>query len=236
MSVTVMTCVASHLMIRNQRSLQQLLTLPEGRSVEGKPSVYGDLAAYVSGDINLESAKSSGSGYPIIDANWALSVLNLKTGEVKDIVPVDNNMKLAPKICGDIVVWFDARNSKDTGNRYGNFDVYAYDLKNNSGARLSSTTSAVWDDLAISGDRVVWRDNRNGEADHLYDIYAYDLKSNHEKRLTSVSSSYDWEIGINGNNVVWVDGRHIGPESIGQDGGVHYDYTLNTDIYLYDWL
>ena len=66
----------------------------------------------------------------------------------------------------------------------------------------------------ISGDRIVWKDDRNG----AFDIYLYDLFTGTEIRVTKTPSSID-RPAISGDRIVWEETR---------DG--------NLDIYLYDQL
>ena len=57
--------------------------------------------------------------------------------------------------------------------------------------------------VAISGEKIVWTDYRNGNAD----IYMYDLSTNTEYQITS-NSSYQVNSSIYGNKIVWQDGRN----------------------------
>lgn len=65
---------------------------------------------------------------------------------------------------------------------------------------------------AISGDKIVWTDNRNGNRD----IYMYDLTTNTETQITT-NTSDQWSPRISGDRIVWQDGRNI-----------------TNDIYMYD--
>ena len=201
-----------------------VLKLPESRGLVGTPGVYGDKVVYVTGDKDFADIGWSGYGEPI-DSNFVVSLLDLKTGAVKDLT-TDKSMKMLPGIFGNIVVWLDARNSEE---HYlpQNWDVYTYDLKENKEQRLTSAPSATRDSLAINADWIVWCDNRNGTSlnPFCYDVYAWDLKHGLEKRLSSVSSSEDWSISLNGNYVVWTDSRNVDTTNSS------YGYK---DIYLYD--
>jgi TolB protein len=66
---------------------------------------------------------------------------------------------------------------------------------------------------AVSGDRIVWRDSRNGE----HDIYLFDLATSTETRLTTGAIAKRERPAISGTTVVWEDYRND-----------------NWDIYLYD--
>jgi len=65
---------------------------------------------------------------------------------------------------------------------------------------------------AISGDRIVWQDYRNGN----WDVYLYDLSTGTETPITT-NFSNQWSPAISGDRIVWQDYRNG-----------------NTDIYLYD--
>lgn len=65
---------------------------------------------------------------------------------------------------------------------------------------------------SIDGDRVVWKDDRNGNAD----IYMYDFNTSTETRITTDSNDQTWPV-ISGNTIVWQDNRNG-----------------NWDIYMYD--
>ena len=60
---------------------------------------------------------------------------------------------------------------------------------------------------AISGERVVWEDERNGNAD----IYLFDLSTGEEIQLTSDPATQA-DPAISGNRVVWEDFRSGLPE------------------------
>lgn len=68
-------------------------------------------------------------------------------------------------------------------------------------------------DPDISGDRVVWSENRNGNGD----IYVYDLATDTERRITTDPAN-QVQPRIDGVRIVWVDRRN----------------DVNGDIYLYD--
>jgi len=59
----------------------------------------------------------------------------------------------------------------------------------------------------ISGDRIVWEDYRNGDAD----IYLYSAGSGIETRITNDSSDQKYPV-ISGDNIAWLDYRNGAPE------------------------
>ena len=63
--------------------------------------------------------------------------------------------------------------------------------------------------LQISGNRLVWKDNRNEFGEHYshYDIYAYDLEADAEK--AAVVQPGAQKLGaIEGDRIVWADNRN----------------------------
>jgi len=88
-------------------------------------------------------------------------------------------------------------------------DMVSFNINN---FKKITTNSSNQGTASISGNLIVWSDDRNGNAD----IYLYDLNTNTEKQITTNSSS-QYNPAISGNLVVWQDYRNG-----------------NNDIYLYD--
>jgi beta propeller repeat protein len=109
-----------------------------------------------------------------------------------------------PKIYGDNIVY----SLCVTSDRWP--DIYMYDL---STSRFKTiTTSGAADQPNISGNKIVWRDNRN---DKNPDVYMYDLSTSKEQRITT--SGKAGSPAIYDNKIVWQDQRND-----------------NWDIYMYD--
>ena len=105
--------------------------------------------------------------------------------------------QLEPAISGDIVVW---GHSLVSGQ--GNQSIYAYDLTTETQS-LACTSASSLGTPAVSGNFVVWQDNRNGN----WDIYGYDLLTQTEFPVaTSVGDQM--RPTIDGNVVVWEDYRN----------------------------
>jgi beta propeller repeat protein len=148
---------------------------------------------------------------------WASSgdvfLLDLKTREVQQITN-DEYTQAHPVIYGDTIVWLDSRYEAPDDHRPRPFDVYAYDLKTKSEKRLTSATTAEGHNRpSISGNLVVWADNRHAKPErsthppsapeYNNDIYLYDLTAGQEKRITSYSGN-DRHPDIDGDKIVWL--------------------------------
>ena len=87
--------------------------------------------------------------------------------------------------------------------------IYVYDLSSSTQSRISEGNKVY---PAISGDKVVWMDYRNGNSD----IYMYDLSTGNETPVCVNSANQDYP-AISGDKIVWMDTR-----------------SGNWDIYMYD--
>jgi beta propeller repeat protein len=86
-------------------------------------------------------------------------------------------------------------------------------IVNAAATEIPITTNEAWQiSPDISGNRIVWMDNRSDN----WDIYMYDLTTNTEKRITTDTANQD-SPSISGNRIVWADDRNG-----------------NKDIYMYD--
>lgn len=115
------------------------------------------------------------------------------------------NTQAYPKIFGNRVVWQD--------NRYGNYDIFSYDITTASTTRITTSTSQEqFPD--IYGDKVIWQDFRNGNDD----IYMYDFATSQETRITT-STKTEVFAKIYQNKISWVEKEYA---------------TSTPEIYLYD--
>jgi Periplasmic component of the Tol biopolymer transport system len=112
-------------------------------------------------------------------------------------------------VLDDRILWSD--------NRTGDYDVYLYNLTEESECALSPPetdqfATALSAGMMMSGDKVVWEDNRTGNRD----IYLYDLATGEETQITT-GTGHEINPAIAGDWIVWQDAR-----------------SGNWDIYLYD--
>lgn len=99
--------------------------------------------------------------------------------------------------------------------RNGKGEIYLYDLVKKTEKRLGRGQGPQGF-AAISGDTVVWKDERNDYGD----IYLYNLSSEKETRITPNRSS-QWAPSVAGDLIVWEDERNV-------------DVMPNWDIYQYN--
>ncbi|NLB01546.1 MAG: hypothetical protein GX837_11440, partial [Methanomicrobiales archaeon] len=121
-----------------------------------------------------------------------------------------------PDIDGNMIVWEDDRN----GNKdiyFGTVDKFKADpyLGNQyvsyTGEKITNNPASQ-EKPSISGDYIVWQDNRNGD----WDIYLYRRSTYEERRLTGDAGN-QWMPAICGNYAAWYD------DSSGRTNVVLYD-------------
>ncbi len=191
----------------NKREKERVLKLDPAEYRISPPSIYQNRIVWSSANI---------SGRPLSEIdwsnlNWDIYLLILDTGEVRQITS-EEHAQIEPRIYGDTIIWLDVRYA-DGYHNPDVFDVYAYDLKTGQERRLTSSTSAEGHDLSISGNLVVWSDNRHAEWDrdthpenepnYNNEIYAYDLTANVEHRITNYAGN-DHYPSIDGSRIVWL--------------------------------
>jgi beta propeller repeat protein len=109
--------------------------------------------------------------------------------------------QLRPRLAGNLVVWQDYRDLPDRSGDELNADIYARDLRSNVEIRVSDSHTSSRPD--VSGDLIVFADNRNGDAD----IRAYDVRRDESYWIERRSGSAQDRPSIDGNLVVWQDNR-----------------------------
>jgi TolB protein len=126
-------------------------------------------------------------------------------------VCTDPAIQISPAISGDTVVWQDYRNGYfDIDDEWiDNSDIYMWDPLN--GERAVCTGSNDQQNPAISGNKIVWEDYRNGHYDREEerfvnsDIYMWDPIF--EERAVCLNSREQWGTKIFGDKIVWMDNR-----------------------------
>ena len=121
--------------------------------------------------------------------------------------------QMYPDICGNIVVWADARNTRTLGS---GFDIYGYDLATGTEFPICTEpgSQGVLGGPAIYGDNVVWRDAAGG-------IAGCNLSTGAHFRAPGTSGCSFPD--IYGNLVVWEQARP------GSQGSGIYGWYLGSD-------
>jgi beta propeller repeat protein len=114
------------------------------------PGISGDLVVWVE-DRN---------------GTWNIVVYDLTTAAVRLVPTVPERLGQAPfrpRISGDRVVWTDYRTDDFNG------DIYCYDLKTNTQQEITGQALNQSDE-DISGNTVVWMDDRDGSHIYMYEF------------------------------------------------------------------
>jgi beta propeller repeat protein len=183
---------------------QQNASTATGTIQQVTPAVSGNRIVWVDyrnsayyGDIYMRDL-SQPADQPVSVASTSTSIPNAK----KD--------KRNPAIDGNIVVWEDWRNAyEDSGGWWHNPDIYMKNLSTGVEQPVCTNTSDQYSP-AVSGNRIVWQDYRNGK----WDIYMLDLSTGAETNLTSGNPDNATSPSISGNFVAWKDKTAAGAENI----------------------
>lgn len=179
----------------------------------------------VSTDLGFNGPKIHGKSILYRDGS-SLYVYNLND-RTKTFIPTSKS-PASYCINGNRVVW--ANSEWDTLNGRYISNIYYYDITTAKETQI--TTSFTASNPSISGDSIVYQDNRNGN----FDIFLYNVKTKTESLICSESHDQT-NPDIDGNNVVWQDYR-LGHEQIisaGSDGmgGTDFEYEPSSNIYSY---
>jgi Tol biopolymer transport system component len=190
------------------RKKKRVLELPTSR-IADTPSIYMAKVVWASLSRSEDEQQPRPKNNAVL--NWDVFLLDIKTGDVQQLT-TEEHAQVCPRIYDDTVVWLDKRHEEERHNPE-RYDIYAYDIKSKKERRLTSSTSAEGQDLSISGNLVVWTDNRHADPevkihaenapDYNNEIYVYDLSANDEKRITSYPGN-DRYPAISGNNIAWL--------------------------------
>ncbi|MFQ5956355.1 MAG: hypothetical protein ACE5KK_01125 [Candidatus Brocadiales bacterium] len=134
--------------------------------------------------------------YQAWGGNWDVWLLNLKSGNKRQISASTSWHEMLPRIWGDFVVWEDWRNG------YGLGDIYLYNLKTKETRQITSDPDPQGKP-DIYKDTIVWHDKRHDN----WDIYLYDLTKGEERRLTDDPADQFSPV-VYGDYIVWVDARN----------------------------
>lgn len=152
---------------------------------------------------------------PAIDGNivaWAVlpvwpatdtkvRMMNLATGEVRELYHVDNSVVIRPSVSAGRIVWTELLGPPNVR------DVVLYDVATRTKRRITTSAAQPIYDARISGSLVVWEDRRNTTSTRYYnenDVYAYDLSTGREVAVATGPNHQGWP-SVDGNRVVWTE-------------------------------
>jgi len=135
-----------------------------------------------------------------------------------------------PAVDGDIVVWQDTRIG---GGGWDGWDIYGYDLSTQAEFPICLNPKGQWMP-DISGNFVVWCDNRNFN----WDIYGYNILTKTEFPICTDSADQGYvgqtnhaiKLSISGNIVVWTDTRNGNQDIYGFDLSTGTEFSICTDV------
>ncbi|MDY0129278.1 MAG: PKD domain-containing protein [Methanosarcina vacuolata] len=151
------------------------------------PVIYGNSIVWLVHDCTCDMGSSD-----------TIFLYNLSTKETNDFLVYAGYMEGlgCPHIYNDRIVYVRYIYSMSL-----ECNIYMYNLSTHKEYQI--TTSGSASDPAIYGDRIVWQDRRNGNAD----IYMYDLSTSRETQITTDKSDQSYP-NINGERIVWTDYRN----------------------------
>jgi beta propeller repeat protein len=139
----------------------------------------------------------------------SLLLKDLATGKVTTLPGRSQywDIRYYPVIDGDHVVWMERNLTVVNGKLRGDYDIWMYTISTGEEKQI---TNEPGDQAfpAVSGNRVVWQDGRNGNND----IFLYDISSGTETRLTTDILD-QMNPSISQDLVVWEDFRYTTPQT-----------------------
>jgi beta propeller repeat protein len=125
----------------------------------------------------------------------AIRMMDLRTGEERQVVHVDDQAIGGPSVSRGRIVWSDVRS--------GNYDVYLYDVASGEERQITSDPAGQFN-ARISGDLVVWEDSRNSTSHYfpMNDVYGFDLKTGAEFPVATGDDHQGWP-RVDGGRVLW---------------------------------
>jgi beta propeller repeat protein len=139
---------------------------------------------------------------------------DLSTGKE---IQITNESGSPPAIYGDRIVWVSSDN------------IYLHNISSRTEIQITNESlinKGQKEFLGISGDRIVWEDNRDRNGSNgNWNIYVYNLSTSDETPITSApvtTGSFSTTVSIYGDRIVWM-GRN------------DRETWKNTDIYMYNF-
>jgi beta propeller repeat protein len=135
------------------------------------------------------------------DFNFNIHSLNTSTGK-QNIICDNPFFQTQPAVYGNNIAWFDSRLMGGTSTPTHNPEIYLF---NGTQQTPVVTVNSQKSYLKMSGNHLVWADNRNGNSD----IYMYNIATGVETPVC-VNSAEQRAPEIFGDRIVWTDFRQNG--------------------------
>lgn len=135
--------------------------------------------------------------YPAYESK--VRMMNLATGEERELYHLDNLFVSRPSISGGRIVWTQRMEDRSLA-------VVLYDVAAGTTRRITTSAARPSWDPRISGGLVAWEDGRNSTSRRMpeNDIYAYDLASGREVAVATGTNHQGWP-SVDGGRVVWTE-------------------------------
>jgi beta propeller repeat protein len=122
---------------------------------------------------------------------------DISTGNVTQLTNNPSTQQL-PGIYRDLIIWQDTRIR-------GSGDIYLFNSSDNHRTRITDNHALDPSYARISGDKIVWQDDRSGR----WDIYMFNITEGQEYLITPATAGSDQEYpAVFGPRIVWQDDRN----------------------------
>lgn len=133
------------------------------------------------------------------NTTYTLRMMNLATGEERELLRSDRILATRVSVSGGRIVWTEVNADRTRS-------VMLYDVATRSRRPITGSAARPGWDPRISGGLVVWEDTRNVTNPRVpnSDIFGYDLASGAELAIATGTNHQGWP-SLDGNRVVWTE-------------------------------